>query len=351
MFKLINVLGSALVAASLLVSPANAKVDFAGKTVRILINFGVGSSTDIITRQLAPFVGKYLPGKPNVIVEAKPGGRGTLGTAYMFKNVKPDGMTLGGLTIIVPRMATAKVPVDILKFTQVGGRGGAAVVYVRKDSGIKAASDLTKIKKVIMGATTPRSPSVMQIRLFLSAFGQEKHKLIAGYKGQLGMLKAVRSGEVQMAFMNNGVWMSRLDGFKKEGLIHGIMDSGVNDSSGKTVSSGVNLPTVDAVWRKLLPNTLNSDGYKAFSFLQTTRALTFLYVLPPNTPVEFAKAWDKAMSSAMKDAGYLAQLDKNKSPHPVWTGRGTTIKTLAQIAAKKNDPVIKAAIKKVSGKK
>ncbi|MBT7953558.1 MAG: hypothetical protein HN731_00070 [Rhodospirillaceae bacterium] len=352
MFRFLSGLGGILLAVSLLVSPAIAEVNFAGKTVRILINFGVGSSTDVMTRQFAPFVGQYLPGNPTVIVEAKPGGRGTLGTAYMYKNVKPDGMTLGGLTIIVARMATAKVPVDITKFVQVGARGGAAVVYVRQDSGIKTASDLKSVsQKVIMGATTPRSPSVMQIRLFLNAFGQDKHKLIAGYKGQLGMLKAVRSGEVQMAFMNNGQWMARRDGFTKEGLVHGIMESGQNDASGKVVGSGVKLPTVDATWRKLLPDTIGSDGYKAFSFIQQTRALNYLYVLPPKTPVDYAKAWDKAMASAIKDPGYLALLDKNSAPHPAWTNRDTTTKTLMQIAAKKNDPAITAMIKKISGKK
>lgn len=353
MIKMVSSLSGLLVAASMLISPGYAAgVDFSGKTVRILINFGAGSSTDVMTRQFAPFLGKYLPGNPTVIVEAKPGGRGTLGTAFMFKNVKPDGMTLGGLTIIAARMATAKVPVDITKFVQVGARNGSAVVYIRKDSGIKTAADLKSVsQKVIMGATSPRSPSVMQIRLFLDAFGQEKHKLIAGYKGQLGMLKAVRSGEVQLAFMNSDQWMARLDGFTKEGLVHGIMESGSNDEQGKVVGTGVNLPTVDATWRKLLPNTLDSDGYKAFSFIQLTRALNFLYVLPPKTPAELAAAWDKAMAGAVKDPGYLALLDKNSAPHPVWTGREATAKTLAQIAAKKNDPVIMSAIKRISGNK
>jgi tripartite-type tricarboxylate transporter receptor subunit TctC len=298
-------------------------------------------------------VGKYLPGKPKLIVESKPGGRGGLGTAYMFKSVKPDGLTLGGLTIIVSQLATKKLPVDIRKFTHVGGIGGPAVVYVRKDTGITSSADLKSTsKKIIMGATGPNSPSVMQIRLFLNEIGQQNHQLIPGYKGQLGMLKAVRSDEVNMAFMVASLWMARRAGFEKEGIVRSIMESGITDKNGDVIGTkGLGVPTVDSQWRKFSPGSLNSNAYKAYTFLQGTRTLNFLYVLPPGTPAKFAKVWEQAMAKGLNDPEYLAMIDKLGAPHPVWTEGQTAKRVIDETVAKKNDPDIKAALQKVMVKR
>ena len=48
-------------------------VFYAGKTVRIIVGVSVGSGYDIAARTVGRHIGKYIPGKPNIIVQNQPG--------------------------------------------------------------------------------------------------------------------------------------------------------------------------------------------------------------------------------------------------------------------------------------
>jgi tripartite-type tricarboxylate transporter receptor subunit TctC len=58
-------------AALLMCSGAMAQepVNFAGKTITMIIGYAPGGGTDTSGRLIAQFLAKYLPGSPNVIVE------------------------------------------------------------------------------------------------------------------------------------------------------------------------------------------------------------------------------------------------------------------------------------------
>ncbi len=323
-------------------------VDFSGKTVKIMINFGTGSATDATTRQFAPFVGKHLPGKPKLIIEAKPGGRGKLGAAFVFKNVKPDGMTLGGMTTLIGRWAMGeKMPVDLEKFVHAGAFGGSPVVYVRKDTGIRSLDDLKTHKKMLIaGATAPNTTAALPIRLFLrSVAPQAGRKIIAGYRGQLGMYKAMRSGEVNVAFLNSNLWMQRRKGIEEEGKFVALVEYGV-PSGGKTVKTpGLNIPTVAEAWRKLIPGAANTADYKAAAFVQESRGATFHYGLPPGTPKKFAKVWGNAMKKGLSDPGYLAILKKTNAPPPIWSDADEVRRVFAAVKVGLADKNIQKTLK------
>ena len=55
------------------VQPALA-VDFKGKTITMVIPFGVGGGSDVWGRFNAQLLQKHLPGSPSVLVKNQPGG-------------------------------------------------------------------------------------------------------------------------------------------------------------------------------------------------------------------------------------------------------------------------------------
>ena len=71
---------------------ARAQSDFPSKPIRLISNYGPGSSIDIIARLVAKPLGEQL-GQP-VVVENKPGGGGDIGTDIVAKAPK-DGYTIG----------------------------------------------------------------------------------------------------------------------------------------------------------------------------------------------------------------------------------------------------------------
>jgi tripartite-type tricarboxylate transporter receptor subunit TctC len=88
------VLAVALVAAALMCAPALAQ-DWPQKTIRIIVGFGPGGGTDIVSRILAQSMQEKL-GQP-VVIENRPGAGGTIGAEAVARADK-DGYTLGMMT-------------------------------------------------------------------------------------------------------------------------------------------------------------------------------------------------------------------------------------------------------------
>ncbi len=81
--------------ATLLIGPGPASAQepfYQGKTITIAI--GGGGAMNVSARIVANHMGKYIPGKPNVIVQTMPGGAHLVATNHVFNVAKPDGLTL-----------------------------------------------------------------------------------------------------------------------------------------------------------------------------------------------------------------------------------------------------------------
>lgn len=93
-------------------APAPAQ-DWPGKTVRIIVPFGAGSTPDIVARLVADGLKQKYP-ESAFIVENKAGASGNLGTDMVAK-APPDGSTIGvsiGGPLAINTLLFAKLPYD-----------------------------------------------------------------------------------------------------------------------------------------------------------------------------------------------------------------------------------------------
>ena len=102
------------IAAAMSLGAASAQ-NFAGKTIRIIVPYAAGGTSDILARALSNKVGEALGA--TVVVDNKPGAGGVLGSDLVAKSAA-DGTTLlltdlGGLTS-APALG-AKLPFDVAK--------------------------------------------------------------------------------------------------------------------------------------------------------------------------------------------------------------------------------------------
>src|SRR5215475_10179345 len=75
-----------------------AQADFyRGKTIRIVAATQPGGTSDNRIRAMLPFLEKYIPGNPNIVVEYMPGGGDRKAANYLYGTARPDGLTIGGL--------------------------------------------------------------------------------------------------------------------------------------------------------------------------------------------------------------------------------------------------------------
>src|SRR3954451_7709280 len=88
---------TAILAASLLLSGSAARAaDFyQGKQVTIVVGFSSAGTYDATARLFARHLGKYLPGKPTVIVRNMPGAGSLVATNSLYSSLPKDGTTLG----------------------------------------------------------------------------------------------------------------------------------------------------------------------------------------------------------------------------------------------------------------
>jgi tripartite-type tricarboxylate transporter receptor subunit TctC len=110
--KLASLLFAALLAA---LSPAQAQ-DWPGKTVRIVVPFGPGSTPDIVARLVADHLQQKYPAS-SFVIENKAGAGGNTGTDTVAK-AAPDGTTLGisiGGPLAINTLLFGKLPYDPAK--------------------------------------------------------------------------------------------------------------------------------------------------------------------------------------------------------------------------------------------
>ena len=68
---------------------------FKGKTMKLYVGYGPGGGYDLYTRVLARHMMKYLPGKPNYVVENMPGAGSALLANHLYNRGAKDGTEFG----------------------------------------------------------------------------------------------------------------------------------------------------------------------------------------------------------------------------------------------------------------
>ena len=91
---------------------AQAAGSYPTRPVTLIVPFPAGGVTDVVARELAEGMSKAL-GQP-FVVENKPGVAGNLGTQAVAR-AKPDGYTLGVLTVSSISICSARLPIAGLR--------------------------------------------------------------------------------------------------------------------------------------------------------------------------------------------------------------------------------------------
>ena len=134
------------------VAPVRGQGNFyEGKTVTVLIGAKSGS-LEIAAQIVSHHLGKYLPGKPAVILQHMPGAAHLLATNNVFNVAKPDGLTILAAN---PNVAIAQlskieqVRFDVRKFQWLGSSGADGVMFsIRPDLPYKSADEIKKADRV-----------------------------------------------------------------------------------------------------------------------------------------------------------------------------------------------------------
>lgn len=195
-FLLLSFVAFTLITLLFLRDKALAASYYEGKTIAIVIGAGPGGGYDRMARILSRYLPKYIPGKPNIIVQNMEGGAGIINANYVYNIAKPDGLTIGALQrgITVGQLTGEEgIRFDFRKFSWIGSAGVETIVLcIRADLPYKSFDDLQKANKLIyMGAVGTTSPDY-QFPLLLKEFLGFNVKFIFYPSGSACMLALER---------------------------------------------------------------------------------------------------------------------------------------------------------------
>ncbi len=137
-------------------------------------------------KALVPFLRKHIPGNPTLVLEYMDGGGGRKAANYMFRNARPDGLTIGAMSsgvISLNIMRESGVLYDLDKFIYLGAPEsvGHQTIYTRKELGLNNLEKLRAKSGLRIGAQSVGHVSYIAGRFFAFFLDFKEPKFIAGY--------------------------------------------------------------------------------------------------------------------------------------------------------------------------
>lgn len=270
---------------------------YKGKQISLILSAGAGGGYASYAQAFAPYLSKYVPGNPNIVVQNMPGAGGLRAIQY-FANVAPrDGTVLGLVHSSVPFAPLYGVKgatFDPRQMQWIGSINASTAICVSwTASGITRWKDLF-YKTYIVGSTGAGSQMETMPAMINELFGT-KIRIVSGYVGGNDVYLAMERGEVH-------------------GRCGGLVSS-INSTRPDWFPSGkVSVPIAIALDR----NPLFPDTPAIFEFAKDDRTRQILKLVlfpldmdrpilaPPGVPAERVAALKAAFHEAMNDPGFIA---------------------------------------------
>lgn len=284
---------------------ADAVADFyKGKSISLLIGFGVGGGYDTYSRLLARHYGRHIAGNPGIVPKNMPGSGGLKVANYIYNVAPKDGTYLGvflASSALEPLFGGgAKAKFTTTGFTWIGNMNNEIFACgVWKTSGVKTFADMRQ-KEIIFGSTGKSAVTSQHARVLQHVLGA-KLRIIYGYKGTKGVNLAMNRGEV------NGSC--------------GLTASTVVSRWNRDVDAG-NLRIIVQFGRKNHPALRGAENaYDLVDSEETKKALDVIFrqgeagrpvAGTPSMPADRTAALRKAFMDTMKDPAFLADAKKTR---------------------------------------
>jgi len=278
---------------------------FQNKTIKIIRGGTPGGTGDLQARALIPYLKKYIPGDPTIIVENMPGAAGRKAANYIFSSAKPDGLSIGAVgagLVVGPILGLPGSQYDLEKLIYLGStESGDPYVFVsRKDAGFDTIDKLRAASGLRIGAQAVGHPIFVAGRLFAYLLGLKEPKMVVGYGGPEIDIALTR-GEVDLRANGADTILQRNRELLEKGFFQ--FHASITIPKGRFAQG---LPKVPE-----LENFAKTDSERQLvNLFRTFLYPRWPYILSPGTPPEIVKTLRSAMAKAFKDAEFHKEFKK-----------------------------------------
>jgi len=284
--------------------------EFRGKTVTIIVGTVAGDLYDLYARAIALFMGKYLPGNPNIVVQNMPGAGHMIAANYVYTVAKPDGLTLGAINAglyFEQLIGRSEVKFDWTKFTWVGNATKSPqVLYMRADTPFKSIDDVRSAKEPPKCGTTGMSNMGYFVPKLLEETVGAKFNVIAGYQGGNEIDLAVERNEIVCRSLSSEAYFSRepFHAWRKNGFTRELAQGGRTRDE--------KLPNTPTIFELMDKYKTQESGRRLATALLASGDFHRPYLAPPRMQSALVKTIREAFNKTMKDPDFLAETKRKK---------------------------------------
>ena len=284
---------------TLLAPSVQAQDFYKGKTLSLIVGYAAGGGYDVNARLLSRHLGKYVAGKPSVVVVNMPGAGSLKMLEYLDQTAPGDGTAMGlfDFTQITNSLLTPEVvKIDFRRFKWIGSLAeDLAVCYVSNRTGAQTLADAQKLSSLPMGRTNPGSSSDIQQKIFRKTFNV-RVKSVAGYAGSSEAFLALERGELDGGCMT---WSSL--------PAHWISEDKITPLLKLSSGSAPDLPSTIPDAQSLLTDERDR---LILSVLTEASKLGKPFVASLRTPDARVKELRQAFMDTVKDPSFLEEAQK-----------------------------------------
>ncbi len=278
-------------------------MSFKDKRLTMLIGSETGGGTDTTGRLVAPYLNKYLPGNPSIVVTNMPGAGGIAAQNHFANQVKPDGMTFttGASSQVDPllyRKSTAGY--DPTKYAYIGGVGrGGNFLLVNKEAEPRLY-DKTKEPLVMGSNSAPRTG--VQMALWGIEYLGWNARWITAYRGTNDMFLALERGEIDMTATANYFQVEKA---LQTGKFRVIAQSG-------SLENGKIVPRPELAATPIFSDMMKGKitdklGQQGFDYWLSMSAMDKWLALPPGTSPDIVNAYRAAFRKISADPTFVSE--------------------------------------------
>ncbi len=273
---------------------------FEGKTITMILGSAPGGRRDRISRTTAKFLRKYIPGKPSILIQNIPGGKG-IPAQMKFSRSRNDGTVIA--TVVSSDMEApyfgapgAKYnPRDYVWVGAVGTGKQRNVLFTHKQAGFNTLEDL-RSRTVALGSQGVGHRSYIYGRVIAEVLDL-KIRWVLGYTTP-ELYIAIERGELDGRVNDSAsAQRDRPDWFEKRQIVPHV-----------AMALPEYLPPIDDPLLAKVPSLYNFAKTELHREIirkfNTTDRLGGSFALPPGTPNSVRKILEQAVIKLGKDKAF-----------------------------------------------
>src|SRR5262245_52198446 len=285
---------------------------FQGKSIRIIRGGQPGDLYDLWTRLVAQYLGKHIPGNPDLTVQNMPGAGSVIAANYVYNVAKPDGLTLGSLNSAIYMdqvIGRKEVQFDWAKFNWIGTPEPTELVFImRGDSSYKTIDDLRKGTEPPKCGSTGTASITYHIPKLIEDVLGAKSVIIAGYQGAGDIDVALERGELQCRLITIAAFFGRephITWYKK-GFTRPLVQTGRKRDP--------LLPDTPTFYELMDRYKTGDADRRLVTLIMASNEFGRPWTAPPNMPADRIKILRDAWNKTLKDPDLLADAKKRGWP-------------------------------------